>query len=98
MEGAAYVVIAIFFGLAGGFVGRVKGSSFFLWFIISAVVPFIGLLTAILYRYETDEPVRPCPGCGKTVKLYDALCTRCGTELAYPEHRETAATLQSPPA
>ena len=29
-----YVVIALFFGLAGGIVGRLKGSSFFLWFLI----------------------------------------------------------------
>ena len=31
----AYVVIAICFGLAGGIVGKIKGSSFFLWFLIS---------------------------------------------------------------
>jgi len=39
------VVILFFFGLAGGVVGRMKGSSFFLWFLISACVPFLGLLT-----------------------------------------------------
>ena len=81
----AYVVIAVCFGLSGGIVGRYKGSSFWLWFVISAVLPFLGLLTAIVYRFERDEPVRPCPRCGKTVKLYDALCTRCGQELEFPE-------------
>jgi hypothetical protein len=81
----AYVVIAVCFGLSGGMVGRYKGSSFWLWFVISAVLPFLGLLTAIVYRFEHDEPVRPCPRCGKTVKLHDALCTRCGQELEYPE-------------
>jgi len=76
-----YLVIAFFFGLAGGVVGRIKGSSFLLWFLISALVPFVGLLTAVVYRMERDEPRRQCPGCGKVVPLYQALCTRCGTEL-----------------
>lgn len=80
-----YVVIALSFALAGGLVGRAKGSSFVLWFLISGIVPFVGLLAAIAYRVERDEPRRVCPGCGKVVKLYDALCTRCGTELEYTD-------------
>jgi hypothetical protein len=81
----AYVTIALSFGLAGGLVGRLKGSSFLLWFLISGIVPVFGLLTALVYRYETDEPERPCPRCGKVVKLHDALCTRCGQELEFPD-------------
>jgi hypothetical protein len=80
-----YLIICLFFGLAGGVVGKIKGSSFFLWFLISAVLPFLGLIAAILYRYDRDELRRQCPGCGKVVKLHDALCTRCGTELEFPE-------------
>jgi hypothetical protein len=83
-----YVVIALSFGLAGGFVGRIKGSSFFLWFLISGAFPFIGLLAAVLYRYETDEPRRLCPNCGHVCKIHDALCTRCGSELDFPEESE----------
>ena len=81
----AFLVICFFFGLAGGVIGRIKGSSFLLWFVVSAIPPFIGLLAAILYRVESDEPVRRCPGCGKVVPVYQALCTRCGTELEFPE-------------
>jgi hypothetical protein len=81
----AYLVIAICFGLAGGIVGRIKGSSFLLWFAISACVPFVGLAAALLYRWDRDELRRQCPGCGRVVKLHDALCTRCGTELDFPE-------------
>jgi hypothetical protein len=81
----AYLVIAFCFGLAGGIVGRIKGSSFFIWFLISFVVPIIGLITAIAYRVERDEPRRRCPKCGRVTKAYDALCTRCGEELEYPE-------------
>jgi len=81
----AYVIIAICFGLAGGFIGRLKGSSFLLWFLISGLVPFIGLLAAIAYRFERDELRRQCPRCGRVTKVYDALCTRCGAELEYPD-------------
>jgi hypothetical protein len=80
-----FLVIAFFFGLAGGVVGKLKGSSFFLWFVISAIPPFAGLLAAVFYRVERDEPRRTCPGCGRVVYLYEALCTRCGTELEYTE-------------
>ena len=85
MAGAGYVVICLCFGLAAGLVGRLKGSSFVLWFVISALVPFVGLLAAIFYRWENRELRRQCPGCGRVVKLHDALCTRCGTELDFPE-------------
>jgi hypothetical protein len=85
MAGAGYVVICLFFGLAGGIVGRLKGSSFLLWFLISALIPFLGLLTAIFYRWEDRELRRQCPECGRVVKLYDAVCMRCGAELEFPE-------------
>jgi hypothetical protein len=90
----AYLVLAFSFALAGGLVGRIKGSSFFIWFVISGALPAIGLLAAVLYRSERDEVRRQCPGCGKIVKLHDALCTRCGTELDFPDvaiEPETAA-------
>ena len=85
MQGLGLLVILFFFGVAGGVVGRIKGSSFFIWFLISFCVPFIGLLTAVLYRYENEELRRQCPECGKVVKLHDAVCTRCGTELDFPD-------------
>jgi hypothetical protein len=85
MAGAGLIVILLFFGLAGGAVGRMKGSSFFTWFLISGLVPFFGLLAALCYRWENRELRRQCPGCGRIVKLHDALCTRCGTELEFPD-------------
>jgi hypothetical protein len=85
MAGGAYVAIALSFALAGGIVGRLKGSSFWIWFVISGAVPFIGLITAVVYRSERDELRRQCPTCGRVCKLHDALCVRCGTELEFPE-------------
>jgi hypothetical protein len=81
----AYLIFALSFAVAGGLVGRLKGSSFFIWFLISGIVPVLGLLAALLYRTERDELRRQCPGCGKIVKLHDAICTRCGTELEFPD-------------
>ncbi len=85
MQGLGLLVILFFFGLAGGIIGRIKGSSFFIWFLIAFCVPFIGLLTAMFYRYDNQELRRQCPECGKVVKLHDAVCTRCGTELEFPD-------------
>ncbi|HEU4974072.1 MAG TPA: hypothetical protein VFT50_03205 [Baekduia sp.] len=87
----AYVVIAFFFGLAGGVVGRLKGSSFLLWFLISGLFPFVGLIAAVLYRYDTDEPRRTCPRCGNVCMLHDAVCTHCGTDLEFPDESELVA-------
>jgi hypothetical protein len=85
MQGLGLLVILFFFGLAGGIVGRIKGSSFFVWFLVSACVPFVGLLAAIFYRYDNRELRRKCPRCGRVVKLYDAVCTNCGAELEFPD-------------
>jgi uncharacterized paraquat-inducible protein A len=80
-----YVVIAFSFGLATGIIGRRKGSSFWLWLLIGALLPFLGLIAVIAYRVEKDEPERQCPTCGKALKLYVQVCPRCGTELYLPD-------------
>ncbi len=79
------VVILFFFGVAGGVVGRLKGGSFVLWFLISGCIPFLGLLAAVCYRWDNQELRRECPGCGRVVKLHDAVCMRCGAELEFPD-------------
>ena len=53
--GGAYVFIALCFGLAGGIVGKLKGSSFWLWFAISGLLPLFGLFAALAYRFDSDE-------------------------------------------
>ena len=81
----AYLVVAFSFALAGGLVGKLKGSSFFLWFLISGLLPLVGLLAALAYRSDHDEVRRQCPSCGRIVKLHDAVCMRCGAELDFPD-------------
>jgi hypothetical protein len=88
MAGAAYVLIALTFAIATGVIGRAKGSSFFIWFLIGGVTLVLGLIGVILYRPETEEPERHCPRCGKALKLYVQVCPRCGTDLYLPDPSE----------
>lgn len=81
---ALAILVALLSAFAGGIVGQRKGSSFIGWFLLAGTFPLIGLLTAICYRSQKDELRRQCPGCGRIVKLHDALCTTCGTELEFP--------------
>jgi uncharacterized paraquat-inducible protein A len=83
--GLEYLPIVFFFGLATGLVGRGKGSSFWIWFIVGAVLPLLGLVAVVLYRVEKNEPERQCPNCHKVVKLYVQVCPRCGVDLYLPD-------------
>jgi ribosomal protein S27AE len=80
-----YVLIAGSFGIATAVIGRAKGSSFFIWFLIGAVLPLLGLIAVVLYRAEKEEPERQCPTCGAVHKLYVQVCPRCGTDLFLPD-------------
>jgi hypothetical protein len=83
-----YPVACLISGFVGGIIGQRKGSSYLVWFGISLVIPILGPIAALLYRRETEIPLRSCTGCGQPVKIYDAMCMRCGTDLEYPEESE----------
>jgi hypothetical protein len=85
MAGGLYGLIAIMFGLATGFVGRGKGSSFLIWFVVGAVLPVLGLIAVVLYRDEHTEPERRCPRCGAVHKIHVQVCTACGLDMDLPE-------------
>jgi len=95
---APYLIVAFCFGLAGGIVGKLKGSSFLLWFMISGLVPLFGLMAALAYRFERDEFRRRCPQCGRVTKIYDAVCTRCGSELEFPDRMIAPESWERVPA
>ncbi|MEA2124981.1 MAG: hypothetical protein QOI80_1763 [Solirubrobacteraceae bacterium] len=81
-----YLIICSVSAVWAAYIGRSKGSSTLIWFAIGAIVPFLGVLIAALYRYESDEVRRQCPTCGKVLPLHDQICTRCGTELDFPDY------------
>ncbi len=56
------IVIAFFFGLSAATIGKIKGSSFFLWFLIGFCLPLIGTIAALLWRNERVEPELALPG------------------------------------
>ena len=57
-----YLLICVWFGIAGAVVARIKGTSMFLWFLISAILPVFGLLALVLYRSDTRRAAPPVPG------------------------------------
>jgi hypothetical protein len=83
-----FLVLLFFFGLATGVVGRIKGSSFLVWFLIGFCLPIVGLIGAILYRWEREEPRRRCPRCGSVRPISDQVCTICGEDMDWPERED----------
>jgi hypothetical protein len=79
-----FLVILFFFGLSAGTIGKIKGSSFFVWFLVGFCIPVAGTIAAVLYRWEREEPRRRCEECGKVLPLYVQVCTRCGRDLDFP--------------
>ena len=79
-----YLVILFFFGLSAGTIGKIKGSSFLIWFLIGFCLPGLGTLVALLWRWERHEPRRACPTCGNVVAISDQVCMRCGEDLDFP--------------
>jgi hypothetical protein len=80
-----YIVFFFFCGLSAGIIGRIKGSSFYIWFLVGFCLPLMGTLLALLWRWEKDEPMRECDECGAVVPVHDQVCMSCGKDLDYPE-------------
>jgi hypothetical protein len=91
-----YLVIAFFFGLSAGVIGRVKGSSFFIWFLVGFCLPIIGTVIALLYRWESNEPMRECEDCGAVMPIHNQVCMNCGKDLEFPEEVFTLDRSDSP--
>lgn len=80
--------ISLALAIATGLIGRGKGSSFWIWFAVGLVLPGIGLIAVLLYRYEADEPERRCPNCGRVHKIYVQVCRSCGEDMYLPDPAE----------
>ncbi|MEK6229642.1 MAG: hypothetical protein AABM31_10025 [Actinomycetota bacterium] len=80
-----FIVILLFFGLSAGAVAKIKGGSFFLWFLIGFCLPFFGTIAALVSRNERATPLRSCPECGNVLPIHDQVCSFCGADLDFPE-------------
>ncbi len=86
--GLQLLVVFFFFGLSAAVIAKIKGNGaggIITWFLIGFCVPFVGVIAAVLYRYENQELRRECPKCHRVVMLYDAVCMHCGEELEFPD-------------
>lgn len=81
-------MILFFFGLSAGAVAKIKGGSFFLWFLIGFVLPFFGTIAALVSRNERSTPLRACSECGNVIPIHDQVCSSCGADLGFPEPEE----------
>jgi endogenous inhibitor of DNA gyrase (YacG/DUF329 family) len=80
-----WLVIMFFCGLSAGTIGKIKGSSFLIWFLIGSALPLLGTIAALVYRWERQELHRKCEECGAIVPIHDQVCMRCGRDLDWPE-------------
>ena len=79
-----FLVILFFFGLSAGTVAKIKGGSFFLWFLVGFCLPILGTVAAVLTRNERVVARRECEECGNVVPIHDQVCNRCGADLEFP--------------
>lgn len=80
----SFLILLFFCGLSAAVIGKIKGSSFFLWFLVGFCLPLLGTMAALLYRFEQNVPRRACPECGQELPVHDQVCSRCGADLDYP--------------
>jgi hypothetical protein len=79
-----WVLVPLLSAIAAGVIGRMKGSSVFIWTLVGLGLPVIGPIAALLYRNENDEPRRRCPQCGAVHKIHVQVCTHCGLDMDLP--------------
>jgi hypothetical protein len=80
-----WLVLMFFCGLSAAVIGKIKGSSFFIWFLVGGGLPVLGTLAALFYRFERDEPRRECDECGRIMPITDQVCRRCGADQELPQ-------------
>jgi uncharacterized OB-fold protein len=49
------------------------------------VLPGIGTIAALAWRFEDEEAYRECDECGQVMPLYQQVCSRCGADQEWPE-------------
>src|SRR3954454_23380631 len=81
----AWLVLMFFCGLSAGGIGKLKGSSFFIWFLVGAALPVLGTIAGVLYRNEGDERRRECDEADLVMPIMSQVCRRCGADQSLPD-------------
>ena len=50
-----FLVLIFFLGLSAGTIGKIKGSSFFIWFMVGAMLPGMAYLVRRLLENTANE-------------------------------------------
>ena len=79
-----WMIIPALSAISAAVIGKLKGSSVIIWFLVGLCLPLIGPVAALLYRNENDEPQRRCPRCGAIHKVHVQVCGRCGLDMDLP--------------
>lgn len=82
-------------GLSAGIVGKYKGGSFVIWYLIGFCLPVVGTIAAFMSRWESQEVRRQCESCGKLQPAYVQVCTRCGYDMDFPEQPIVSQAVES---
>lgn len=96
MQGMGLVFICFCCGLSAAFIGRYKGSSFWLWFAIGFFLPVLGTIAALAWRFEDAELYRECDECGHVMPLYQQVCNRCGADQEWPQELDESDSQEVP--
>jgi hypothetical protein len=90
MELVAALVLWIGLALAGGAIASSKGRSGFFYFVLSLLLPLIGIILviglsdrrrAVPARQGDGRPRRPCPECAELVLASARKCPHCAAAL-----------------
>lgn len=82
-----FAVILFFFGLSAATIGKIKGHSFSLWFLIGFCLPIVGTLAALAAPNDRRAAprLRRCIECPNVMPIHVQVCPRCGADLPYVE-------------
>lgn len=76
---------ALILGIVTAVIGKLRGSSFWVWLLVGTLLPGVGLAAVILMRNPNHEPRRECPNCHAVLPISAQVCMRCGEDLDYPD-------------
>jgi hypothetical protein len=94
MDPLSIFFIAVVIGLLPATIAKMKGSSFFGFWVFGAVLFIVALPVAIFMKRELPPSLIACGACGKGISREATACPHCGHPNS-PEKIEAEASLMS---